>query len=184
MQEVDPQEVFRVIADTEMVFQRAFVQFSLCIAEVFYLILHRGVLNGGKPDWLDREGAPVFFGASVISLLFGNALVAAIPVVCGQKVQRITNECDVDLTGALIFQKRDCFAMQKQPVREIGLDPGGDLCMFLGLAELSLPIGDVFVFGTQLLLQRSDGILMLLTGFFFQLFLLCLIRFLARELVS
>ena len=81
-------------------------------------------MNGGKPDWLDRKGAAVFFGASVISLLFGNALVAAIPVVCGQKVQRITNERNVDLTGALIFQKRDCFAMQKQPVREIGLDPG------------------------------------------------------------
>lgn len=109
-------------------------------------------MNGGKPDWLDREGAAIFFRASVVSLLFGNALVAAIPVVCGQKVQRITNECDVDLAGALIFQERDCFAMQKQPVREIGLDPGGDLCMFLGLAELSLPIGDVFVFGTQLLL--------------------------------
>ena len=60
MQEVDPQEVFRVIADTEVVFQRAFIQFPLCIAEVFYLILHRGVLNVENPIGLIVKGRPYF----------------------------------------------------------------------------------------------------------------------------
>jgi hypothetical protein len=67
---------------------------------------------GEGADGADLEGTAVIPGAAVGHFLFGSLLVAVIPIVRSQKIQRIADQPDIHIPGGFIFRQCNCFRVQ------------------------------------------------------------------------
>lgn len=91
MEKVNAQKIFWAIAHAEVKIQGTFHRLALGSGEIFDFVFCGGVLHGEISRWLDLEGAAIFFGAAGEQFLPRDALVAAGPIVSGQKIQGITD---------------------------------------------------------------------------------------------
>lgn len=183
VQEVDPQQVLRIVPHLQVAIQLAVPQLPLRVAIIRYRVLIPRELDRALAHGRDLKGPPILARAVEQHFLLADDLIAAVPVIRREEVQRVADQSDVHRLRGLVRQQRDRLRVQEQPLAELRLDPRGDALVTARPAQLP-PQEGVF------LLLRRDGFAQLVQRPrvpLAQLVLLAfdarLIRTLARELL-
>ena len=95
-EKVDTQQVFRVVSHLEMPVEGIFAGFFGVGHLVLDLVLARGELNGQIPELRHIERPAILSRTPAVHFLHRQPVKAVVPVIGGQKVQRIAEQTQID----------------------------------------------------------------------------------------
>lgn len=119
MEEINPQQIFGIISHPKVGIEGAFNSFSRGIAEILDLILRRCVLNRRLANGGHSKRTAVFFRASAAHLLAADPMIPLLPVVGGQKIQRVADQAHIHSASLSILQTFDGPCMEKKPTGKV-----------------------------------------------------------------
>ena len=102
--EVNAQQIFRIVSYLQMLIERRFALFTLRIGKILDLVLRRRELNGHIADRRDLERTAVLARTAVEHRVPRQTLKPARPVVRREKIQCVADKRQTDLPCALLLE--------------------------------------------------------------------------------